>query len=156
MTLEFKNVTKNYGKKQALQSFSQVLQPGVYGILGPNGAGKSTLMNLITDNIKRTSGQILYEGEEILKLGRKFRKVLSYMPQQQGIYEQFSAVRFLYYVAALKEIPRKEATLIIDGKEQKISTGMTLNAEIEIGKRRIIEFFIYPLIKYMDEGVSVR
>lgn len=47
-------------------------------------------------------------------------------------------------------------TLIIDGKEQKISTGMTLNAEIEIGKRRIIEFFIYPLIKYMDEGVSVR
>ncbi len=47
-------------------------------------------------------------------------------------------------------------TLIINGKEQKISTGMTLNAEIEIGKRRIIEFFIYPLIKYMDEGVSVR
>ena len=47
-------------------------------------------------------------------------------------------------------------TLIIDGKEQKISTGMTLNAEIEIGKRRKIEFFIYPLIKYMDEGVSVR
>lgn len=33
---------------------------------------------------------------------------------------------------------------------------MTLNAEIEIGKRRIIEFFIYPLIKYMDEGISVR
>lgn len=52
-------------------------------------------------------------------------------------------------------IPDKN-TLIIDGKEQKISTGMTLNAEIEIGKRRIIEFFIYPLIKYMDEGVSVR
>ena len=47
-------------------------------------------------------------------------------------------------------------TLIIDSKKQKISTGMTLNAEIEIGKRRIIEFFIYPLIKYMDEGVSVR
>lgn len=46
--------------------------------------------------------------------------------------------------------------LMIDGKMQKISTGMTLNAEIEIGKRRIIEFFIYPLIKYMDEGVSVR
>ncbi len=47
-------------------------------------------------------------------------------------------------------------TLTIDGKEQKISTGMTLNAEIEIGKRRIIEFFIYPLIKYMDEGTNIR
>ena len=49
-----------------------------------------------------------------------------------------------------------EDTLLIDNKEQKISTGMTLNAEIEIGKRRIIEFFIYPLIKYLDEGISVR
>lgn len=49
-----------------------------------------------------------------------------------------------------------EDTLIIEGKEQKLSTGMTLNAEIEIGERRIIEFFIYPLIKYLDEGISVR
>ena len=40
-------------------------------------------------------------------------------------------------------------------KEQKISVGMSLNAEVEIGKRRIIEFFIYPLIKYLDEGISV-
>ena len=47
-------------------------------------------------------------------------------------------------------------TLIIDGKEQKISTGMTLNAEIEIGKRRIIEFFIYPAIKYFDESIKLR
>jgi len=50
----------------------------------------------------------------------------------------------------------KDDTLVIDGKEQKISTGMTLNSEIEIGERRIIEFFIYPLIKYLDEGISVR
>lgn len=52
-------------------------------------------------------------------------------------------------------IPKKD-TFIIDGNEKKISAGMTLNAEIEIEKRRIIEFFIYPLIKYMDEGISVR
>ncbi len=52
-------------------------------------------------------------------------------------------------------IPKKD-TFIIDGNEKKISTGMTLNAEINIGKRRIIEFFIYPIIKYMNEGISVR
>lgn len=50
----------------------------------------------------------------------------------------------------------EENTLNVEGKEQRISTGMTLNAEIEIGQRRIIEFFIYPLIKYLDEGISVR
>ncbi len=53
-------------------------------------------------------------------------------------------------------ITPKEDTLLVEGKEQKISPGMTLNAEIEVNKRRIIEFFIYPLIKYLDEGISVR
>lgn len=53
-------------------------------------------------------------------------------------------------------IKPEQDTLIIEGKEQKLATGMTLNAEIEIGKRRIIEFFIYPIIKYLDEGISVR
>lgn len=53
-------------------------------------------------------------------------------------------------------ITPNENTLLINGKEERISTGMTLNAEIEIGERRIIEFFIYPLIKYLDEGISVR
>ena len=53
-------------------------------------------------------------------------------------------------------ITPEDTTLMVEGKEQKITTGMSLNAEIEIGRRRIIEFFIYPLIKYMDEGISVR
>ena len=47
-------------------------------------------------------------------------------------------------------------TLKVEGKDEEIRTGMSLNAEINVGKRRIIEFFIYPLIKYLDEGLSVR
>lgn len=47
-------------------------------------------------------------------------------------------------------------TFTVEGKEKNITAGMTLNAEMNIGKRRIIDFFIYPLIKYMDEGISVR
>lgn len=107
--LEFKNVTKRYGEKNALDDFSAVLTPGIYGILGANGAGKSTLMNLLTDNIKRTQGEILYNEEDILKLGNSFRAKLGYMPQQQGMYDDFSGQRFLYYIAALKGLKKKEA-----------------------------------------------
>ena len=53
-------------------------------------------------------------------------------------------------------ITPNEDTLVVEGREQKIFPGMTLNAELEVNKRRIIEFFIYPLIKYLDEGISVR
>ncbi|MBF0118875.1 MAG: HlyD family type I secretion periplasmic adaptor subunit [Desulfobacterales bacterium] len=49
-----------------------------------------------------------------------------------------------------------EKSLIIDGKKTSITTGLTVTAEVKTGKRRIIEFFIYPLIKYLNEGMSVR
>ena len=59
----------------------------------------------------------------------------------------------LVYEAYVKPL---QTTLVVDGKETTISTGMSISAEIKVGKRRIIEFFIYPLIKYWDEGISVR
>ncbi|MCF8051690.1 MAG: HlyD family type I secretion periplasmic adaptor subunit [Desulfobacterales bacterium] len=53
-------------------------------------------------------------------------------------------------------IEPKKTTLTVEGVETPIGTGMSVTAEIKVGKRRIIEFFIYPLIKYLDEGISVR
>lgn len=53
-------------------------------------------------------------------------------------------------------IEPKNTKLLVEGKEQTIKYGMTTTNEIKIGKRRIIEFFIYPLIKYMDESIKVR
>jgi hemolysin D len=49
-----------------------------------------------------------------------------------------------------------EQSLMVEGKREKITPGMSLSAEVKVGKRRIIEFFIYPLIKYLNEGISVR
>lgn len=53
-------------------------------------------------------------------------------------------------------IKLNNSKLMVEGKEQTVKTGMTTNNEIKIGKRRIIEFFIYPLIKYLDESIKVR
>ncbi len=114
MQLEIIDLTKKYGEKVALNGFSYTFTPGIYGILGANGAGKSTLMNLITDNVKRTDGQILWDGQDILKLGRQFRAQLGYMPQQQGMYNDFSARSFLRYMAEVKELPRKQSRAQIE------------------------------------------
>ena len=53
-------------------------------------------------------------------------------------------------------IEPQNTVLMVEGKEQKIKAGMSTTCEINIGKRRIIEFFIYPLIKYLDESIKVR
>ena len=115
MKLELKNLTKKYGNFTALDNMTITFEPGIYGILGANGAGKSTMMNLLTDNIDRTEGKILFDdnsvkgGVDILKLGKDFRKALGYMPQQQSFYEHMTAQTFLYYMAELKAIPKKQA-----------------------------------------------
>lgn len=111
MELKINNLSKTYkkGEVKALDDFSITLTPGVYGLLGPNGAGKSTLMNIITDNLNADSGEVIYNGENIKKLGKDFRSVLGYMPQQQGLYDDFTLNRFLWYMAALKGLKRKEA-----------------------------------------------
>ena len=113
--LEIKNITKTYkkGAVKALDDFSVSLTPGVYGLLGPNGAGKSTLMNIITDNLKADSGEVLYNGKSTHKLGREYRSILGYMPQQQGLYDDFTLNRFLWYMAALKGLKKEEAKLKI-------------------------------------------
>ncbi|QNU66029.1 ATP-binding cassette domain-containing protein [Ruminiclostridium herbifermentans] len=111
MVLTMNKISKTYkgGTKKALDSFSTSLTAGVYGLLGPNGAGKSTLMNIITDNIKADSGSIDYDGSNIQKMGKDFRNILGYMPQHQGLYDDFSANRFLWYMAALKGLKKKLA-----------------------------------------------
>ena len=50
----------------------------------------------------------------------------------------------------------EKISLMVDGQETEITNGMGVTAEIKVGKRRIIEFFIYPLIRYLDEGIKVR
>lgn len=114
MQLEIKNLKKQYGNQIALNDFSITFEAGIYGILGANGAGKSTLMNLMTDNIVRNGGSILWNGTDILELGKNFRILLGYMPQQQGFYEHMSANTFLFYMAELKGLPKKQAATEIN------------------------------------------
>lgn len=104
--LELKGVSKKYGDKTVLKDVSLTLSDGVYGLLGPNGAGKSTLMNIITENITATNGEVYWEGEIIKKLGAKYRSIIGYAPQQQGLYETFTGKRFLSYMGTLKNIPK--------------------------------------------------
>ena len=113
--------------KKALAGVSFTLGPGLYGLLGPNGAGKSTMMNIITGNLDATSGKVLWNGKNVLRMGREFRRVLGYMPQQQNLYDSFTGRRFLLYIAALKEIHRSDAAIQV----QRVAELVHLSSELE-------------------------
>ena len=89
MNLEIKNVSKQYPKTLALDSFSAELTSGLYGLLGPNGAGKTTLISIITTLLYPTSGNVIYNGKPIG--GREYMKILGYLPQYPRFYKNFTA-----------------------------------------------------------------
>ena len=107
MELALKGITKQYGSKRALDDFSYSFEGGVYGLLGPNGAGKSTLMEIITQSVKPTGGEITLDGDDIFKQKEEYRKRIGYMPQQQTIYPFYTGRQFLNYMRLLKGEDRK-------------------------------------------------
>lgn len=98
-------VTKHFKNKIAVDAVSLRLQPGVHGFLGANGAGKTTLLRMLCGVLKPTSGEIRCNGTDIRVLDGEYRYLLGYLPQDFGYYPDFSAKRYLEYLAACKAVP---------------------------------------------------
>ena len=119
MKIEIKNLSKTYGSNKAVNNLSITLNEGIYGILGPNGSGKTTLINLLIDNVKRTSGEILIDNKDVLSLGAKYRDLIGYMPQQQALYNEFTAFMYLKYMCSVKGI--KHSNELINNMLKKVN-----------------------------------
>lgn len=100
-------LTKHYGRVEALNDVTIEFGPGLYGLLAPNGAGKTTLIKALTTLITPTRGEVLYDGVDITVLDEEYRSLLGYLPQEFGYYRGYTARQFLRYLAALKGIGRR-------------------------------------------------
>jgi ABC-2 type transport system ATP-binding protein len=114
MELTIENVSKRYGSIWALRELSLHCEPGMLGLVGPNGAGKTTLMRMLATLLAPTEGTILWNGQDIYMQGAALRQVLGYLPQEFGLYREFSGRQFLRYLAAMKGLPRSLANRRVD------------------------------------------
>ena len=132
MELRLDRLTKQYKQKLAVDRIDLELKCGVYGLLGANGAGKTTLMRMICDIQEPTSGEIFCNGQNIREMGEEYRDRLGYLPQNFGYYPEFTAYKFLLYIASLKGLSKQQASVralylldmvgLADQKKQKIKT----------------------------------
>ena len=112
--LSVEHVTKRYGTFTALEDVSLTFSPGVYGLLAPNGAGKTTLIKMLATLLFPTSGQILWNGEDIISMGEDYRGLLGYLPQEFGYYPGYTPRQFLRYISALQRVPKRQAEACIE------------------------------------------
>ena len=78
--VKFNNVSKNYGKKEALKNINLEIPKGrIIGLLGPNGSGKSTMIKLINGLLTPNEGEILIKG---IKPSKESKKIVSYLPER--------------------------------------------------------------------------
>jgi ABC-2 type transport system ATP-binding protein len=109
MELLINNLSKTYANGVvALDDVSLRIPTGLFGLLGPNGAGKSTLMRTIATLQEADSGEITFEGIDILRQKSEVKKVLGYLPQDFGFYPKDTGYNLLDHFTLLKGVKGKK------------------------------------------------
>ena len=101
-----KDVSKFYGKKQALNGINLEIEKGMFGLLGRNGAGKTTLMKSIATLHSVSSGDITVCGINISE-SSKIREMIGYLPQDFSMYSNMSAYEAMDYLGVLSGLDKK-------------------------------------------------
>lgn len=114
MELSIEHLNKQYGHFVALRDISLSCGYEMIGLVGPNGAGKTTLMRILATLIPQTAGKVTWNGKDIREDAQAVRQALGYLPQEFGLYEEFSARQFLRYLAAMKGLPDSLARQRVD------------------------------------------
>ena len=110
LTVEAKSLVKQFGNIRALDGLSFFIKPGeIYGLIGPNGAGKTTTLRAICTLILPTSGSINIFGLDAVSQAGEVRKIISYLPEEAGIYPNLSGYEYLEFMAKFNQ--KKDRTM---------------------------------------------
>jgi ABC-2 type transport system ATP-binding protein len=114
--IETKRLTKNYGNLAALVDLDLVIDAGdIFGFIGPNGAGKTTTMRILVTLLEPSRGQAFIDGLDITKKGKEVRRIVGYMPDFMGIYDDLKVFEYLEFFAAAFSIEPKKRKSIVEG-----------------------------------------
>lgn len=130
--IEIQGLTKKYGELVALDDLTLSIAEGdVFGFIGPNGAGKTTTMRILTTLLKPSSGQAWVAGHSVTEDPREVRRVIGYMPDFFGVYEDMKVWEYLDFFAACYDIPAEVRPGMIDDLLALVDLGHKRDAFVE-------------------------
>ncbi len=113
--IEVRNLVKRFKKTEALKGVSFDIDKGdIYGYIGPNGAGKTTTIKVLATLLMPTAGEAFIDGSDVVRDPMSVRKIIGYMPDFFGVYDEMKAWEYLDFFAACYRIPKQKRVGIID------------------------------------------
>ena len=124
--VETAGLTKKYGGFTAVDRLDlQVMEGEIFGLLGPNGAGKTTTILMMLGLTEPTAGQVRVAGYDSTRQPLLVKRIVGYLPDNVGFYDELTARENLAYTASLNGLPKKEAGQRIDGLLEKVGLADT-------------------------------
>ncbi len=160
--IETHDLTKTYGELYAVNSIEIKLVPGdVFGFIGPNGAGKTTTMKILATLLNPTWGEAYVCGYSIYTRPKEIRRIIGYMPDFFGVYDDMKVIEYLEFFAAAYRIRgaarRKKCDEVLDlvdlgYKRQALVTSLSRGMTQRLGLARVL--LHDPQVLLLDEPAS--
>jgi ABC-2 type transport system ATP-binding protein len=160
--IETRDLTKMYGELYALDRLTLKLERGdVYGFIGPNGAGKTTTMRILATLLNPTWGEATVAGYSIYNGAKDIRRIMGYMPDFFGVYDDMKVIEYLEFFAAAYRIKgaerRKKCDMVLDlvelgYKRDALVTSLSRGMTQRLGLARVL--LHEPQVLLLDEPAS--
>ncbi|GIW83014.1 MAG: ABC transporter ATP-binding protein [Gemmatales bacterium] len=160
--IETRDLTKMYGDLYALDRLNLKLEKGdVYGFIGPNGAGKTTTMRILATLLNPTWGEATVCGYSIYNGAKEIRRLMGYMPDFFGVYDDMKVIEYLEFFAAAYRIKgpqrRKKCEQVLElvdlgYKRDALVTSLSRGMTQRLGLARVL--LHEPQVLLLDEPAS--
>lgn len=160
--IQTRGLSKMFGDLAAVSDLTLDIGPGeIFGFIGPNGAGKSTTMKVLACLLTPDEGEARVCGLDVTEDGDKIRRILGYMPDFLGVYEDLTVDEYLQFFAAAFKIPRAKRRTVIDSvleltdlteKRRALVDSLSRGMQQRLGVARVLVH--EPKVLLLDEPAS--
>jgi len=160
--IEVHDLTKKYGDLFAIHKIELKLERGdVFGFIGPNGAGKTTTMRILATLLNPTWGEAYVGGYSIYTKPKEIRRIIGYMPDFFGVYDNMKVIEYLEFFAAAYRIKGPQRRKICDEvlelvdlgyKRNELVTSLSRGMTQRLGLARVL--LHDPQVLLLDEPAS--
>jgi ABC-2 type transport system ATP-binding protein len=160
--IQIDDLAKSYGGQLALNHVSFTIEAGdMFGLIGPNGAGKTTLIRILATLLQPSSGKASINGKSVTKEAVDVRRMIGYMPDFFGVYEELKVREYLEFFASTYGIKGAKRKAVVDGvleltdlveKRDALIASLSRGMQQRLGLARVLVHD--PQVLFLDEPAS--